>query len=164
MNIQNLQSPPDDRYNDFLLSSKGDNLQGSNMGKSNLFQNLEQLELTNSEDLNNKKKAPINYDNNLINPPKNQNKIYQISPNTYNNNINNNEVLDSSPISIAKLIQEKESLEDHINNHLNNMQNYNTNNNDNNINMEDLISVIFIFMIRLNIYFCYFCCFLSLFF
>ena len=39
-----------------------------------------------------------------------------------------------------KLIQEKESLEDHINNHLNNMQNYNTNNNDNNINMEDLIS------------------------
>ena len=113
MNIQNLQSPPDDRYNDFLLSSKGDNLQGSNMGKSNLFQNLEQLELTNSEDLNNKKKAPINYDNNinnLINPPKNQNKIYQISPNTYNNNNNNNEVLDSSPISIAKLIQEKESL------------------------------------------------------
>lgn len=38
-----------------------------------------------------------------------------------------------------KLIQEKESLEDHINNHLNNMQSYNTNNNDNNINMEDLI-------------------------
>ena len=88
MNIQNLQSPPDDRYNDFLLSSKGDNLQGSNMGKSNLFQNLEQLELTNSEDLNNKKKAPINYDNNinnLINPPKNQNKIYQISFKSYIN-------------------------------------------------------------------------------
>ena len=73
MNIQNLQSPPDDRYNDFLQSSKGDNLQSSNLAKSNLFQNLEQLELTNSEDLNNKNKPPLTYEsnnnnNNLINP------------------------------------------------------------------------------------------------
>ena len=121
MNIQNLQSPPDYRYNNFLMNSKEDNQQiSSNKRKPNLFQNLEQLELTNSEDLSNKMKSPLNYDinNNLLNSNPNQNQFLTFSQNQTSNNEkdnnnlvdSNNEVIDSSPISIAKLIQEKENL------------------------------------------------------
>ena len=37
MNIQNLQSPPDDRYNNYFINSKGNDTQISSIEKTNLF-------------------------------------------------------------------------------------------------------------------------------
>ena len=93
MNFQNLQSPPDDRYgrySNYFLNSKGNETNLSNIEKTNLFPQSNQIEMPDSEDLNNK----IITQNNINN----------------NNKINDNNVIDNSPISLAKLIQEKENL------------------------------------------------------
>ena len=86
MNIQNLQSPPDDRYNNYFINSKGNDTQISSIEKTNLFPQLKQMEIPDNEDLNNK----------------------IITQNNFNNNSNN--MIDTSPISFAKLLQEKENL------------------------------------------------------
>ena len=93
MNFQNLQSPPDDRYDrysNYFLNSKGNETKLSNIEKTNLFPQSNQIEMPDNEDLNNK----IITQNNINN----------------NNKINDNNVIDSSPISLAELMQEKENL------------------------------------------------------
>ena len=99
MNIQNLQSPPDDRYNNYFINSKGNDTQISSIEKTNLFPQLKQMEIPDNEDLNNK----------------------IITQNNFNNNSNN--MIDTSPISFAKLLQEKENLSRALKNEIIKMKN-----------------------------------------
>ena len=100
MNIQNLQSPPDDdRYNNLLIKNKGNETQLSNDERVNLFPQLNQLEILDNENLNSNIISSKNSNNNLIN----------INQNSNINN-NNSNLIETDPISIAKIIQEKDNL------------------------------------------------------
>ena len=100
MNIQNLQSPPDDdRYNNFLINNKGNETKLSNDERTNLYPQLNQLEIIDNENLN----------NNIISSKNNNNNLININQNSNINN-NNNNIIETDPISIAKIIQEKDNL------------------------------------------------------